>query len=138
MVIPITVNTPSSTMTQPQPQQWFEMQEIRRRKVATSIWVPLRQSELIEARGKRWEVGYREERACASSLAIAPQHRQIGDRLGWSDIGLIHTPQPYAFKDGRYKPADVYLHNDREAIGVELVMTQSLNRLHPRRWLINQ
>jgi len=120
------------------PQQWFEMEEVRRRRLSNAVWVPLRQSETIKQHGEHGKVGSEEEVICVGSVAIANEFREIGDRLGWSDIGLIHDPGPYAFNDGRYKPADVYLHNDREAIGVELVLVQSLNREHTRKWLVNQ
>lgn len=120
------------------PPTWFEMGEVRRRRLANSVWVPLRQSETIGRHGKRGKVGSWEEVACAGSVAIEIRYRDIGNRLGWMDIGLIHDPGPYAFDDGRYKPADVYLHNDRQPIGVELVLVQSLNREHHRQWLVNQ
>jgi hypothetical protein len=119
-------------------QQWFEMDEVRRRRLTNAVWVPLRQSETITQQGEANKVGSLEEIVCVGSVAIDLGHREIGDKLGWSDIGLIHEPRPYAFDDGRYKPADVYLHNDREVVGVELVLVHSINSLHARKWWVNQ
>lgn len=119
-------------------QKWFEMLEVRRRRLSNAVWVPLRQEETLSSVGKIRKVGFQEEVLCVGSVAIFKDYRDIGETLEWSDIGLIHNPIPYAFDDGRYKPAEVYLHWDKDAIGVELVLEQSLNGDHRRRWLVNQ
>jgi hypothetical protein len=124
-------------MSDKQPQQWFEMEEVRRRKLANSVWIPLRQAETVKSAGDSRTIGSFEELVCAGSVAISVEHRKIGDSLGWSDIGLMHEPAPFAFSDGRYKAADVFLHNEKEAIGVELVLVQRLNSAHQSEWHIN-
>jgi hypothetical protein len=112
--------------------QWFEMSEVRRKRLAAAVWIPLRQAETT------FHKGGHEETVCAGSVAFYPKHRGIGERVGWSDIGLGHTAEPYAFKDGRYKPVDAYMYNDTDVVGVELVFEERLNGDHSRRWLINQ
>lgn len=114
------------------PQQWFEMPEVRRKHIANGVWIPLRQSETIPIAENQEEV------ICVGTVAIANDHRDIGNQLDWDDIGLIHNPEPYAFSDGRYKAADVYLHNENEAIGVELVLMQHVNSAHKGVWRVNQ
>lgn len=114
------------------PQQWFEMPEVRRKLIANGVWIPLRQSETIDIAENQEEV------VCVGTVAIAKDHRDTGNRLDWHDIGLIHNPEPYAFSDGRYKAADVYLHNENEAIGVELVLVQHVNSAHRGVWRVNQ
>jgi hypothetical protein len=118
--------------------QWFLMPEVRRRRLATAVWVPLRQSETLNHEGEYGTVGEREEVLRAGSVAIYPRHRELAEELGWSDIGLIHGAMPYAFRDGRYKPVDAFMHNDTDVVGVELVFVQRLNGDHPSRWLVNQ
>jgi hypothetical protein len=118
--------------------QWFLMPEVRRRRLATAVWVPLRQSETLHHEGEDGKLGEREEILCVGSVAIYPQHRQLAEGLGWSDIGLIHGAMPYAFRDGRYKPVDAFMYNDTDVVGVELVFEQRLNGDHPSRWLVNQ
>lgn len=114
------------------PQLWFEMPEVRRRLNANGVWIPLRQSETISYAENQEEV------ICVGTVAITNDHRDIGNQLDWDDIGLIHNPEPYAFSDGRYKAADVYLHNENEAIGVELVLVQHVNSAHKGVWRVNQ
>jgi hypothetical protein len=102
------------------------------------MWVPLRQSETLHHEGAEGKVGEREETLCAGSVAIYPAHRDLAEKLGWSDLGLIHSAKPYAFRDGRYKPVDAFMYDDTDVIGVELVFEQRLNGDHPNRWLVNQ
>lgn len=114
------------------------MPEVRRRRVTAAVWVPLRQAETLHHEGENGKVGEREEILCAGSVAIYPQHRELAEKLGWSDIGLIHGARPYAFSDGRYKPADAFMPDDTDVVGVELVFEHQLNGDHPSRWLVNQ
>ncbi len=114
------------------PQIWFEMPDVRRRLISNGVWIPLRQSETILLAENQEEV------ICVGTVAIANEHRAIGNQLDWNDIGLIHNAEPYAFSDGRYKPADVYLHNENEAIGVELILVQHVNSAHKGIWRVNQ
>ncbi|MNM34857.1 hypothetical protein D3C81_455170 [compost metagenome] len=119
--------------------EWFQMADVRRRRLSAAIWIPLRQSEVINKGGAGREPGSFEETLCVGSLAIYADQREIGETLGWSSIGLIHTPGPYAFSDGRYKPADQYLFEEEEPpVGVELVLLNHLNTDHDTEWLVNQ
>jgi len=121
------------------PAEWFQMPEIRRRRLVSAVWIPLRQSETLLTEGTNRKPGFYEETLCVGSLAVYADQREAGDRLSWSDIGLIHEPGPYAFSDGRYKPADQYhYHDDGPAIGVELVILNRLNSDHDTEWLVNQ
>ncbi|PTT00363.1 hypothetical protein [Pseudomonas sp. HMWF006] len=121
------------------PPEWFQMADVRRRRLSAAIWIPLRQSEVIHKGGADRELGAFEESLCVGSLAVYADQREIGETLGWSSIGLMHTPGPYAFCDGRYKPADQYLHEDEEPpVGVELVLLNHFNSDHDTEWLINQ
>ncbi|MDX1296686.1 MAG: hypothetical protein R3260_00385 [Pseudomonas sp.] len=118
---------------------WFQMPEIRRRRLSSGIWIPLRQSEQLATGGTKGKPGYFEESLCVGSLAVRQDRREIGDTLSWNDIGLIHVPGPYAFEDGRYKPADQYWHYDKEdPVGIELVLLNRLNGAHETEWHVNQ
>lgn len=113
-------------------QEWFEMPEYRRRNFSGSVWIPLR-SSLIEER----EDGS-EETFCCGSLAVPFQHRGEAERLGWSDIGLLHEGGPYAFCDCRYKPAEVYQQDEGVDFGIDLVLVQCPGNGEASIWHINQ
>lgn len=121
------------------PPEWFQMADVRRRRLSAAIWIPLRQSEVLHKGGADREPGAFEETLCVGSLAVYADQREIGETLDWGSIGLMHTPDPYAFGNGRYKPADQYLHEEEEPpVGVELVLLNHLNSDHDTEWLVNQ
>jgi len=90
------------------PQQWFEMKDVRQRRLTNAVWIPLRQSETMNKQGDFKTVESREEVICVGSVAIAKDFRAVGDTWGWMDIGRIHDPGPYAFNDGRYMAYFIY------------------------------
>jgi hypothetical protein len=118
-------------------ENWFLMPEIRRRRLANAVWIPLRQAETVGVVGEKWKPGYQEEVICAGAVAFRPAQRELAERLGWSDLGLPNA-EPYAFEDGRYKPADIYQYNDGEDAGIHLVVVNRLIWGIPQQWLVNQ
>lgn len=125
-------------MSESAQEDWFRMADVRRRRLSSGIWIPLRQSEVLSTGGTKWKVGYFEESLSVGTLAVHQEFRGIGEKLSWDDIGLIHQPTPYAFSDGRYKPADQYWYNENELVGIELVLLNRLNRDHPVEWHVHQ
>ena len=85
------------------------------------------------------EIGYVSEFFGCGSVAFPPEHRTRGRRAttGLSDIGIGHSAQPYAYKDGHYSSIDQYQYNDKEAIGVELVFEHNQPVVDPRLWILN-
>lgn len=49
-------------------QVWFEMAEIRRRKFASSVWIPLRSDQTICEEGRQGDLSFNEEFFVAESL----------------------------------------------------------------------
>jgi hypothetical protein len=116
-------------------QEWFEMPELRRRKLATAVWVPLRAAETIVSRGELGRPGYVEEVFYAGSVAFPHDRHTEAEKLDWPSIGL-HNTGPYAFRDHPYKPVEVYQCNDGEDLGVDLVFVQEFG--HKRVWHLSQ
>lgn len=112
------------------------MVDQRRRRFATAVWVPLRASEQLVKEGEYCQPGWKEEFFIANAVAFAPQKRAEAERLDWQDFR--HSSGPYAYRDGRYKPCEVYQHNDHEDLGVDLVFDQHLGNEHPRIWHLSQ
>jgi hypothetical protein len=122
------------------PEEWFEMREIRRRRLANGVWIPLRLAQtIIPDYPVNTETGIIsiEEVYCAGSVAFPEAHRAKAEELGWMDLGLIHSPGPYAFKDS-YKPCDIYQRNDKEDLGINLVFHQSVGGGRPPVWHLSQ
>src|SRR5271155_1968038 len=118
-------------------QAWFEMANIRRRRLSDAVWVPLRVSEHIEEVGRYCYEGYRGEFFGLGSIAVPLARREDANTLGWSRIGLIHHQGVYATAD-RYKPAEVYEWEDGDDLGIELAMEQSFGGAAEPEWHLNQ
>jgi hypothetical protein len=103
-------------------QSWFEMRDIRRRRLTNAVWIPLRAS-LLHEEGRYGYAGYKTEFFGLGSLMVPLDARDRANNLAWSDIGLIHEQRSHAFLNS-YKPADVYQSRDEEDLGVELVLVQ--------------
>ena len=87
------MQTPKAEMD----QEWFEMADIRRRKLNSAVWIPLRASQTLEAAGKRGHLGYREEFFGLGSIAVPLEKRARAKTLDWSDVGL-GTPTKAVFR----------------------------------------
>jgi hypothetical protein len=101
-------------------QDWILQSKETRRVYSNATWVPLRASRRDED-GEVREIGYVSEFFGCGSVAFPPEHREIAEQLGWSDIGLARSAQPYAYHDGYYSSIEQYQYKDKEPIGVHLV-----------------
>lgn len=113
-------------------QDWFEMRAIRRRKLGSAVWIPLRASQRIEKVGKYGYIGFKEEFFGAGTLAVSVENREEASQLGWRGLGIRHDHAPYV-QDGLYVPADHY-HFGSDAVGINLVLEQRGNSLENRIW----
>lgn len=112
------------------------MLELRKRGFAKSVWVPLRVSEEFTV-GRYGFTDYTHEYFGAGSLAVPIEHRTMGDRLGWMDIGPGNSHRPWV-QDGHYHPGEIYKHNiEADEFGVQLVLDQSFDGAIPRAWHLN-
>jgi hypothetical protein len=117
-------------------KSWFELNEIRRRRLADAVWIPLRVSEHIGKTGEYGYVGYKAEYFGLGSVAVPRSRRAAAKKLNWSDLGG-HDQRHWATKD-YYKPVDVYQYNDKEDLGTELVLRQHFDADEPTEWHLHQ
>lgn len=113
-------------------QEWFEMRAIRRRKLSSAVWIPLRASQKIEKIGQYGYPGSREEFFGAGTLAVPIDHREAASQLGWTGLGISSDHAPYV-QDDYYIPADQYEFGS-DAVGINLVLDQRGNSLESRIW----
>jgi hypothetical protein len=118
-------------------QDWFEMKDVRRRRLATSVWIPLRAVQTIEKHGSYGYEGFKEEFFGAGTLAVPVEKKANAEKLGWMDVGIIHEHGSYV-QDGKYHPADVYEDYDGEFKGIYLVLEQRANSIETKEWHLNQ
>ncbi|MCX5844729.1 MAG: hypothetical protein NT022_13475 [Deltaproteobacteria bacterium] len=118
-------------------QDWFEMADIRRRKLNSSVWIPLRAIQDLEKKGQYGYLGYRKEFFGLGTVAVPIDQKDAVSKLGWEDIGISHNHSGY-FEDGRYVVADVFEDYDGTYLGTHLVLDQHFNSVDPSEWYLNQ
>jgi hypothetical protein len=118
-------------------QEWFEMVDIRRRKLNNAVWIPLRASQTLEATVERGHIGHREEFFGAGSIAVPLEKRTSADTLGWTDIGLRRTHKG-GIQDRCYVAADVVDGYELKLGAVALVLEQEGNADDPTEWHLHQ
>ena len=117
-------------------QDWFEMQDIRRRNFSKSVWIPLRAVLIKERAGRYGYEGYREDFFGSGSIAVPTIHLQAAKELDWMDIGISQHHFGYV-EDEAYIPADIY--RDHSGFdGVHLVLYQMSYDDDPQKWHLNQ
>lgn len=117
-------------------KDWILQQKETRRKFSKSTWIPLRQSSDNE-QGNVKDVGYINEFFGCGSVAFPPGSREVAEGLSWSEIGIGTTIAPYAYEDGYYSAIDEYQYNDKEPIGIHLVLELPLPVVGGRQWILN-
>jgi hypothetical protein len=117
-------------------EAWILQASEIRRLFSRATWVPLRAS-LNDEKGNVKEVGYIGDVFACGSVGFPNKHRELAERLSWSDIGIGHTVAPYAYSDGHYSPIDEYQYNDKEPIGINLVFEHRQPVVGGRQWILN-
>ena len=107
-------------------QDWFEMADIRHRKLNSSVWIPLRAAQELEKCGRYGYEGYREEFFGIGTVAVPIDKKDAASKLGWEDIGISHTHSGFCDND-KYVIADVFESYDGKYLGTHLVLDQHFN-----------
>lgn len=117
-------------------KDWILQKKETRRIFSKSTWVPLRAMSNDE-HGNSQLIGYTSEYFGCGSVAFPPEHRDIAEKVSWSDIGIGCTVQPYAYEDGYYSSIEQYQWNDKEPIGIHLVLEHPQPVIGGRIWVLN-
>ena len=118
-------------------QKWFEMEAVRRRWLATAVWIPLRAVTHPCKAGDFGFSGFTEEFFGVGSVAVPLGAKFAAEQLGWDDIGISHQHGSYV-NDGKYVPCDAYMADGGAFEGVHLVLEQRANRNETREWHLHQ
>jgi len=118
-------------------QEWFEMPQIRRRTLESSVWIPLRCCHSITKIGKYGHEGYISEFAGLGSVAVPIHQKDETQKLGWSDIGISHQHTGFV-KGDEYVPANVFEGYTEGFVGENLVLQQAVNSFENDIWHLQQ
>ncbi|HNS17353.1 MAG TPA: hypothetical protein PKI34_05990 [Bacteroidales bacterium] len=117
-------------------QDWILQKKETRRAFSSATWVPLRAS-CNDEQGEVRDIGYVSEFFGCGSVAFPPEHREVVERLDWSNIGIGCSVQPHAYEDGYYSSIEQYQYSDKEPIGVHLVFEHPQPVVGGRLWILN-
>ncbi|WP_372999762.1 hypothetical protein [Lutispora sp.] len=118
-------------------QEWFEMQDIKRRTFERSVWIPLRAINQIGETGQFGFIGHKSEFFGASSLAIPLIYKSEAEKLSWNDIDISHDHCGY-IQDEEYIPSNIFKDYSSQLVGEHLVLSQRGNRIEESEWHLNQ
>jgi hypothetical protein len=118
-------------------QEWFEMPDVRRRKLNKAVWIPLRAAQILESEGKCGYLDYRQEFFGAGSVAVPLDKKTSAETLGWMDVGLAHS-HCGGIEEGRYVPADVFHGYGLGLNAVALALEQRGNADDSPEWHLHQ
>lgn len=116
--------------------EWILQTKETHRTFSKATWIPLRAS-CNDEQGEVRDIGYISEFLGCGSVAIPPEYKEVAELLGWSDIGIGHNVQPYAYMDGYYSSIEQYQLNDKEPIGVNLIFEHPQPAVGGRLWILN-
>lgn len=117
-------------------QEWFDMNDIRRKNFSRSVWIPLRAFDNTESEGKYGYLGYKEELFGCGTIAVPSSKIELAKNLDWSDIG-INEHSSYV-EDDEYVSADSHKIYGEDYIGLRLVIDQRSFDDKPPIWHLNQ
>ncbi len=117
-------------------QDWILQKKETRRAFSRATWIPLRAS-INDEQGEVRNIGYVSEYFGCGAVAFPPEHRELAERLSWSDIGIGCNVQPYAYEDGYYSSIEEYQYNDREPVGVHLIFEHPQPVVGGSLWILN-
>jgi hypothetical protein len=116
-------------------KEWFEMMDVRRRRVDEAVWIPLRANHPSTV-GTYGYAGYTSEFFGVGSLAV-PLDKRIGaEALRWHDLGLAYAHKGGVDR-GRYVPADIF-EDSRVGQALPLLLEQSGNSEDSKVWHLHQ
>src|SRR6266481_1565532 len=84
-------------------QKWFEMPEVRRRRLEGAVWIPLRSIDRGAKGGHYGDLGYLSEFYGVGTLAVADADKAKAETLGWQEVGIRHD-HTGGLENGRYVP----------------------------------
>ncbi len=119
------------------PQIWFKMPEVRKRFFDKSVWIPLKERNILLREGSFGYLGYIEEYLGVSSIAVPLSQRLEAEKLGWTDIGTRSSNRGYV-ENGEYITAWTYQNDDKTLDAENIVLERSGNRIEASEWDLNQ
>jgi hypothetical protein len=112
-----------------------EMQDILRRSLSQSVWIPLMAHEEVSAGTPHWP-GYVKTYEGICTVAFPADMKASAMELQWKDTGIHNGHRPHV-EDGCFTGADIFDDLHDELKGVRLVLEQATNAVDGPRFLLH-
>ncbi|NOZ46373.1 MAG: hypothetical protein GXO79_06285 [Chlorobi bacterium] len=117
-------------------QLWFEMKDLKKRKLDKSVWIPLRSEKSIRNKVEFGEVGYIDEFIGHGTLMLPVSKKPMTKDLDWMDVGISHS-HSFNYLHGEYLQSEMFENSDFQ--GIYLVINQSFdNNYDSNEWHLHQ
>jgi hypothetical protein len=121
----------------PRNQHWFELRDMRVRRMDRDAWIVLRVRKTVQSNAQRFGEGHEEEFFGAASAAFPNDARDnAGKTINWGNLSLMHDHGP-CVQDGKYQPADQFEPYPGGLRGTHLVLSQRGSEIDHRDWLVH-
>lgn len=117
-------------------QEWLELADVEKRKLATRTWIPLMVSESQNEGGMK-EPGHRKQYTSIECLIVPLEKRGEFASAHWQGIHRSSSHSGWADEDGFISPHE-YTDNDQLPIAAYPVLTQHFDTGEPRIWHLLQ
>jgi hypothetical protein len=118
-------------------KDWFEMKDLRRRKLDTAVWITLRSRQHFETSGKWGFAGHRDDLLLTGSVAVPVEARERAERLDWVTVSRPNGHLS-CVDDGVYIPGDEHDLGDDLPRGLYLALEQDLSGDEAAEWHLHQ
>jgi hypothetical protein len=116
-------------------QPWFDMDDLRRPRIASSSWIPLRSQQTRE-RGQYWKLGCIEEYIGAVSIILPAQAREQALQFQWGEADR-HDDRPW-IEDETYYRAGTFTDYQSDLVGNYPILVQRRDADHQTEWHLDQ
>ena len=118
-------------------QAWFEMTDVRKRRLKDLVWTPILSVRKLEEDGESGADGYREEFFGVGTLLVPLSRKKEAEELDWMDVGISHTHKGWR-QGEHYKPARDFFHYGNEKFGEHLALQQHFNSVDKNDWHLGE
>lgn len=117
-------------------ESWFEMKDLKKRKLDKSVWIPLRSEKSIRNKVEYGKIGYTEEFIGHGTLMLPVSKKSMTKDLDWMNVGISHA-HSFNYLHGEYSQSEMFENSDFQ--GIHLVINQSFdNNYDNNEWHLNQ
>lgn len=117
--------------------QWLQLEDVEKRQLSRSTWIPLLQSKIHIAAKEFGELGYRKDGEFIDPVIIFTAHRDECGSLDWQGVNSSGPDRAWADENLFHSPGSFRGRND-EIIGFYPILRKGFDTGEPWEWHLSQ